>query len=294
MWLLLLIVFIIALIKLPLLRYSLTHLPLVTFNAFVDFRKWILYKRWNEFSGYGRMDIYIADDSQPFGSGKTLNAVADIRSIFQHYNDVDVYNFDLCEWGKQYVHILSNVKLFDVPYIPLESTTQITDIVNLPPDNSADQHIYIIFIDELGRIFNNREWKTNLSSDLLGALLQQRKQKIILKGTVQDFSLFDATLRKLSSIVYVCRKKWRFLQRDIYTATDLERSGYNQSMLVSRGSSCNFATDRLYNSYDTNEVVKDLARNVLEGKQISNYEILQNSLTNLPYVPKAKKKKRSA
>lgn len=280
--------------KSPIFRFTILHLPQVLFHAVVDIRKYIAHKRWNEFSGYGRMDIYIADDSQPFGSGKTLNAVRDIRAIYNHYNDVDVYNAELMEWGKQYVHILSNIELLDIPYLPLESTTQITDIVNLPDVTTPDVHIYVIFIDELGRIFNNRDWKTNLSSDLLGALLQQRKQKILLKGTVQDFSLFDATLRKLSSVVYVCKKKWRFLVRDIYVATDLERSGYNTSMISSRGSSCAFATDRLYNSYNTNEVVKDLARNVLEGKQISNYEILQNSMTNLPYVPKAHKKKRSA
>lgn len=274
----------------PVLRYSVFHLPKVTFYAFTDFRKFLKYKRWNEFDGYGRMDIYIADDSKPFGSGKTLNMVADAISIYHNFNDKEVYNFDSDSWSRQYVHIISNLDLIGVPFVKLVSTTQITDLVNLEDDGNI--HIYLVLIDELGRIFNNRDWKNNLPSDLLGAILQQRKNCLLLKGTVQDFSLFDATLRKLSSVVYVCQKKWRFLIRDIYTATDIERSGYNISMCSPRGNMCRFATDKLYSSYNTNEVVQDLERSVVEGKQLSNFEILQSSITNLPYVPKAKKRKR--
>lgn len=288
------IICVIVLIKSSILRYTLTHLPQVAFNAFIDLRKYIKFGRWKECSGYGRMDIYIADDSRPFGSGKTLNMIHDAISIYKQYNDVQVYDFDSECWVNQYVHIISNVELVGIPFVKLESTTQITDLVNMEYDDNPDVHIYLVIIDELGRIFNNRDWKTNLPSDLLGAILQQRKNRLIIKGTVQDFSLFDATLRKLSSVVYVCQKKWRFLVRDIYTATDLERSGYNLRLLDPRGSMCGFATDKLYNSYNTNEVVSDLARSVIEGKQLSNYEVLQSSITNLPYVPKAKKKKRSA
>ena len=280
-------------LKNPISRYSLFHLPKVTQNAVVDIRNYIKEKKWNEFSGYGRMDIYIADDSKPFGSGKTLNMINDAISIYHQYDGVEVYNSDIGEFVIQHVHIISNLQLFGVPFVKLVSTTQITDIVNMNEDDN-DIHIYLVMIDELGRIFNNRDWKTNLSSDLLGALLQQRKNRLLIKGTVQDFSLFDATLRKISSVVYVCQKRWRFLVRDIYTATDIERSGYNLRMCSSRGSMCGFATNKLYNSYDTNEVVEDLAKSVVEGRQLTNLEVLQNSMTNLPYVPRAKKKRKGA
>lgn len=288
-----LIAFIFAFAKSAIFRYTLFHLPKVVFHAFLDLRKYIIYKQWNDFSDYGRMDIYIASSDKPFGSGKTLNMVHDAISIYKQYDDVEVYDFESECWVSQYVHIISNIDLFGVPYVKLESTSQITDLVNLE-DSDPNHHIYLVLIDELGRIFNNRDWKNNLPSDLLGALMQQRKNKLLIKGTVQDFSLFDATLRKLSSVVYVCSKKWRFLQRSIYTATDIERSGYNLDMCRCRGNTCGFATDKLYNSYNTNEVVSDLAKNVLEGKQLSNFEVLQSSITNLPYVPKAKKKRKGA
>lgn len=290
----LIIAFVFAFAKSAIFRYSLFHLPEVVFHAFIDIRKYIKYKQWKDYDDYGRMDIYIASSDRPFGSGKTLNMVHDAISIYKNYNDVDVYDFDSEMWVKQYVHIISNVTLYGVDYVSLDSTSQITDLVNMDYGSNSDRHIYLVLIDELGRIFNNRDWKNNLPSDLLGALLQQRKNRLIIKGTVQDFSLFDATLRKLSSVVYVCSKKWRFLQRSVYTATDIERSGYNLEFARCRGNSCGFATDKLYNSYNTNEVVSDLAKNVQSGKQLSNFEVLQSSITNLPYVPRAKRKKKGA
>lgn len=105
-----LIVVIIFLVKSSIFRYSLMHLPQVTFNAFIDIRKYIKYGRWKECSSYGRMDIYIADDSKPFGSGKTLNMIHDAISIYRQYNDVQVYDFDSDTWVNQYVHIISNVE----------------------------------------------------------------------------------------------------------------------------------------------------------------------------------------
>ena len=149
------ILFVIVLVKSPILRYSITHLPTVTFNAFIDIRKYIKFKRWNEFSGYGRMDIYIADDNQPFGSGKTLNMVKDAISIYKNYNDVDVYDFASESWVKQYVHIISNLALYGVDYVKLESTSQITDLVNMEYGSNNDIHIYLVLIDELGRILNH-------------------------------------------------------------------------------------------------------------------------------------------
>lgn len=259
-------------------RYTAFHLPTVCYNAFVDAYKYVRFKRWNEFSDYGRMDIYIADEEQPFGSGKTLNMVRSALSIYKNYNNVEVYDFDKMEWVTQHIHILSNLKLLGVPYVPLQSVQQIIDIANghgVPDD--GNQHIYLVLIDELGRVFNNREWKNNISSDFLSALLQQRKNKIIIKGTVQDFSLFDATMRKVSAVAYSCSKTWRFLVLKKYFAKDIERAGFNTDLCEVRSVACHFADDRLYNSYDTNEVVKDIIKETQSGLRLTNEEILNAS-----------------
>lgn len=259
-------------------RYSLTHLPMVCYNALVDMYKYIRFKRWNELLDFGRMDIYIADEEQPFGSGKTLNMVRSALSIYKTYNNVQVYDFENMQWVTQYVHIYSNLKLNNINYVPLSNVYQIVNIANgvgVPAD--GNKHIYLFLIDELGRVFNNRDWKTNLNSDLLSALLQQRKNKIIIKGTVQDFSLFDATMRKISSVAYSCSKRWRFLTLKQYFAKDIERAGFNTNLCECRSVKVHFASDSLYDSYDTNEVVKDLQKELKDGVRLTNEEILNAS-----------------
>lgn len=259
-------------------RYCVLHPRLIFVNASKDLILWIKYKRWNELTRFGCMDIYIADERQPFGSGKTLNMVANAWEIYNKYNDVEVFNFDKMEWVKQYVHIYSNVALRGLPYVPLVNTYQLVNIATGESSFKDDNvHIYLFLFDELGRLFNNRDWKSNLNSDLLGALLQQRKNHLIIKGTVQDFSLFDATMRKICTNVYSCTKKWRVLSLRSYYAKDLERANFNTSMVATRAQFCRFATDVLYNSYDTNEIVGQLQKEIEAGVHLSNEEILKNA-----------------
>lgn len=272
------VMFIYAFVAVPEVRYTVFHFPTVFYNACVDLYKFVRFKRWNELRDYGRMDIYIADEKQPFGSGKTLNMVRSALATYKAYNNVEIFDFNKFEWVTQHVHIYSNLKLLDVPYVPLTSTQQMIDIAEgrgVPDD--GNRHVYLFLFDELGRVFNNREWKTNINSDFLSALLQQRKHRIIVKGTVQDFSLFDATMRKISSKVFSCSKKWRFLTLREYYAKDIERAGFNTDLISVRSLMVNFATDKLYNSYDTNEVVGDIAKEIQQGMRLSNEEVLNSS-----------------
>lgn len=259
-------------------RYCVCHPRLTLTYTFKDAFLWFKYKRWNELRRFGCMDIYIADERQPFGSGKTLNMVANAWEIYNKYNDVDVFSFEKMDWVKQYVHVYSNIALNGIPYIPLSNTYQLVNIATGETAyNDDDVHIYLFLFDELGRIFNNRDWKNNLNSDLLGALLQQRKNHLIIKGTVQDFSLFDATMRKICTNVYSCTKRWRLLTLKNYYAKDLERANFNTQMVAVRGHFCRFATDALYNSYDTNEIVGQLQKEIEAGVHLSNEEIVRNA-----------------
>lgn len=266
----------------PEVRYFCFHPFQTVPHAFHDIRKYIKYKRWNEMKTYGSMDVYVADEKQPFGSGKTLNMIRNAISIYNRFDNTAVYNFGSGEWCKQYVHIFSNIELRGVPYVPLVNTYQLIQVATDEPDGytSEDIHIFVFVIDELGRIFNNRDWKNNLNNDLLSAMLQQRKNHLCILGTVQDFSLFDATLRKLCTNVYVCSKHWRLLTLRHYFATDLERANFNNALVLCRGVYVRFATDLLYNSYNTREVVTNLQKSIAAGEHLSNEEILKVSENN--------------
>ena len=272
------VLFIYILYVFPEFRFFMLH-PSCWLYAFKDIRQWFKYKRWREMRTYGAMDVYIADEKQPFGSGKTLNMIRNALSIYDRFNNTVVYNFSTNDWVTQYVHIYSNIDLVGVPYVKLTNTYQLIQAATNPPGDD-DVHIFVFIIDELGRIFNNRDWKTNLNSDLLGAILQQRKNHLCILGTVQDYSLFDATLRKLCTNVYSCTKHWRMLRLRHYYASDLERANFNLDLVQMRGLYVRFASDLLYNSYDTREVVSDLQKSISSGDHLSNEEILKLSDNN--------------
>lgn len=269
----LLVAFIFAFVLLPELRYTLFHLPTVLYNAVVDSYKCIKYKRYNEYKEYGKMQIYVANEKQPFGSGKTLSIVDYVLAVYKRYNGVPVWSESDKKFVPQKIKIYSNVELRGVPYVPLVTYDQ---IINARTENN-DTMVQLFVIDELGSQFNNRTWKNNLPMDLLEAILQQRKAKIAILGTVQDWSLFDKTLRTVSAECIVCSKRWRFVVNRTYYAKDMERAGYNMDLLESHGVHCFFATDRVYNSYDTNERVDQLLQSVKDGELISNEEIINHA-----------------
>lgn len=271
--LLVIIAFIFCFVLFPQVRYTCLHLPTVVYNAVIDTYKYFKYKQYNEYRDYGRMYIYIANSKQPFGSGKTLSIVDYVRYVYNRYNDAVVWSKSDSKFVNQKIKIYSNVSLIGVPYIPLVSYEQIINARN----NNDDTCITLFVIDELGSQFNNRNWKNNLPADLLEAILQQRKSKIAILGTVQDWSLFDATLRKVSTSCIECSKTWRYVVNRSYYAKDVERADCNTDLIKSNSVRCFFATDKVYNSYDTNERVDKLVQSVANGEMISNAEIINHA-----------------
>lgn len=287
----LLILFIILLIRFPELRFVLLHPFLNLFYAIKDLYIYIIHHRWNEFKAYGRMTMYVANDKQPFGSGKTLNLVRYVVGVYKLFNGRKVWSKSKKAFVPQEIRIFSNIKLKGIPYIPLSSEKQIIEASEL----SDDWVVQLFVIDEMGAQWNNRNWKNNLNEDLLTAILQQRKSKIAILGTVQDFSLFDATMRKVTTNVFECSKHWRLLTLREFYARDLERASSNSDLIAVRSIFVGFATDKLYNSYDTTEKVIKMSKEIEAGDRLSNQEILEasgNVAPELSTLTRIKKKYR--
>lgn len=263
-------IIVLVLIFSPCVRYSLVHPLLVVSNAVRDVYRFFRYKKYNEFKEFGKMTMYIACDKQPFGSGKTLNLVRYVVNTYNYYNGRMVWDAETKSFVPQEIRIFSNIKLLGIPYTPLVSEQQIVEASNLGQTNV----VQLFVLDEMGSQWNNRNWKDNLTEDLLNAILQQRKSKIAIIGTVQDYSLFDATLRKLTTNVYECSKKWRFLLLKEFYAKDIERAGNNPDLITCRSSFVKFATDKLYHSYDTSEKVLKICKEIAAGNMLTNQEIL--------------------
>jgi hypothetical protein len=202
-----------------------------------DIYRYIKGKEWKKFKGYG-----IKVFAGLFGSGKSQSAVDYVVRMYHKYH----------------VNIISNIKLFGVPYTPLENYQQIID-------SSGNT---IILIDEISTVFNAREWQS-FNIDLLFQLLQVRKNRKMLITTAQRFEHVEKLIRDVTVNVIKCKKYWRYCVLTCYDAWDYEHTPLTV-YLEPIYKVMYFSTDALYNSYDTSEIID----NMKKQKFISNKEVL--------------------
>ena len=62
-----------------------------------------------------------------------------------------------------------------------------------------------------------------------------------------------------------------------YYAKDIERAQYNSTIVQQNKTLCRWATDKLYNSYSTNQIVEKLKKDTASGKMLTNKEILESA-----------------
>lgn len=253
------------------------HLRIIVLNpiktivhSIKDFYLYVRYRKWNICKAYGFIDMYCSDTSKVFGNGKTCSGTYACLEISRMYNDKKVYDFDKKEWVKQRVFIMSNVYI-DVPnYIHLKNAVQITEFHQY--QKSTD--VLIVFVDECGILFNSRNYKENIGADLLNSMLTCRKKKFGMILTAQRFNQVDALIRQLTSRVIMCDKWWRAVVLRVFNGYDMEYCT-NPDLLTHRTTGY-FATNKLFNAYDTNQGVEDLRKKVQAGEMLTDYEILES------------------
>lgn len=264
-------------------RYAIMHLPSTLYWGLHDIYDYIVHKRYNEFTGFGKIENYIASSSQAFGCGKTLTMVNQVRRIYRLYNNKMVFDYEKKIFVKQKIRVFSNVTFTDIPYIPFVGISQFSNIDEYykkpysPYNEVFGSHDIILFaVDEIGHVFNSRDFKNNFSTETLTRLLQVRKNKILWIGTSQRWGLVDKIIRETSSTVTTCRKWWRFILLQEYDAYELENAK-NTDIIKPVSSRVWFAFDKDYKSYDTNQLVSDLNKQISQGDIIRTETILNNA-----------------
>lgn len=149
--------------------------------------------------------------------------------------------------------MISNVELLDVPYTPFISAEQLKNV------EQEEQDITIFVFDEVGAIWNSRNYKDNISTELLKRLLQVRKNKIGIICTAQRFKFVDALLRQITGSLYCVNKMWRILAIREYDAVSFENCD-NIDMLKPLSKKYKFVFDKDYLAYDTSAIVDDLKK----------------------------------
>lgn len=239
---------------------------------FKDLIKYLKEHRWEKFEGWG-LHIYCGK----FGAGKTCTMVRDAYNLCCQYKGLTVItNLKLCNFPEDTV---------------IKPLNNIDDILNAP-DNT------IVLIDEIGTIFNSRDFMGNKESCLPKILFQHlcqcRHRFMMIMGTVQRWGFLDKQLRDITTDVTIC-STWpahpfsRMVTNRCYDAD--EYNMFFQSPmrpLLALSVDVWVQTDFFRNLYDTKEMVSTM----LTQKYVSDEEIARNRAfedIGIPLTPMDKK-----
>lgn len=220
-----------------------------------DLYYYILEKRWKLFEGWG-LHVYVGR----FGSGKTCTMVHDAYLLAKRYPQLT---------------ILTNFQLMNFPkgtqIIPLRSPQ---DILNAPNNT-------LVLIDEIGTIFNSRDFassKESVPKILFQHLCQCRKRRLMIYSTSQRWNFVDKQLRDIVATVRVCHVHMnhpfsRLGTVHVYDSVDYDKAFTNPLVpLPAMRAYAYVQTDKVRNLYDTSELIE----NMLTTEYVSDAEIMQN------------------
>lgn len=265
-----LIFLVVIIVCFPVIPFLIFNIHNVCFYGVQDLYNYIKYKQYNNCTDYGYV-YTITADLKPFGSGKTLSAVHYARNLYKKYNGLKVWDPTSLTWVTQHIRIISNVYLNDVPFEKFVSEQQLITI----KDTQNEQDVCIVLLDEASSVWNSRNFKSNISQELLKSLLQCRKGKWLMLTTSQRFSFEDALIRQITSNVWMANKFWRIQQLKIYSGQDLENCN-NPDLIKPLRTSYFFIKDSDYNAYDTDALIDTMIKANNEGAFIPNEQILIN------------------
>ncbi len=275
---LIVIAFIFAFVMLPFFRFLLFNMHNIVGYSIPDIYDYIVHKRYNECPAYGYIKTYCGY----FGSGKSLSCTSDVIAMYRNYNNKDVYNDDMGVFLKQKVTIISNLRLFGVPYIPFTSEQQFIHYEVAPSE------VVIFLIDELGTVWNNRDFK-NFNPDVFQNIVQSRHRRMSIYGTLPILVGTDVNIRRYTQTVVYCKKTWRFLKHTFFRGEDIENCN-NLDLVQPLCIRYRFVTNRMYKQYSTVEMVGKLTREMEGGKLLTFNEL--NVEDGLADIKKARLKKR--
>jgi len=191
-----------------------------------------------------------------FGQGKTCSAVRYVYNMCCRYEEVTV---------------LTNLKLTNFPkHTTIKPLKCIQDILDAP-DNT------VVLIDEIGTIFNARDFQNNsrkgkgsepegMPKVLFQHICQVRHRHMVIIGTVQKWGFLEKQLREITADVTVCSAFPAHPFSRIITNYCYDRDEYDlfyQSPLrplVPLAGEVWLQTDKIRGLYDTKEMVNTILK----------------------------------
>lgn len=223
-----------------------------------------------------------------FGQGKTCSMVRDAWLLANKYEDVT---------------ILTNLKLTNFPeHVQILELRCIQDILDAP-DNT------IVLIDEIGTIFNSRDFQKNqrkgkgkeedgLPKVLFQYICQVRHRNMVIFGTVQRWGFLDKQLRQITKDVTVCsafpdHPFSRMITNYVYDGEEYDMF-YQSPMrpLSLLGADVWLQTDFIRSLYDTREMVSTvLSMDYDPDEEIDRNTAFENLGLGSPLMDKKSEKR---
>jgi len=241
--------------------------PKLFYNLGKDLFNYIFYRLKYEFCGWG-LHLYVGK----FGSGKTSSMIYDAYLLCKQYPQL---------------HILTNLKIQNFPaHTKILKLDCGQDILNAP-------HNTLVLIDEIGTIFNSRDFaksKDSVPKILFQHLCQCRKRKLMIYSTTQRWNFLDKQLRDITATVRSCSMAFSYRFNRLATVRHYDSIEYDLAFsnpllpLIPLYAKHYIQTDELRNLYDTSELIE----NMLAMEYISDEEILANQgyVSNAPVSDK--------
>ena len=248
----------------PFLRFLPSQLHNIVYYLPTDIFRHIKYKRGNECPAFGFIKIF----NGYFGSGKSLSAVDEVVKVYRRYNGLPVWDDGLQAFVNQKITIISNLDLRGVPYIPFVSEQQFIDYETVPGE------VVLFLVDEIGTVWNNRNFKS-FNPDVFNNIVQSRKRKMAIFGTLPVFAGTDINIRRYTDTVVFCSKTWRFIKHLYFSAADLENCS-DVEMLQPLRIRYIFVKDRMYKQYNTNAMIDKLKKDMQDGQMLTYKELNVN------------------
>ena len=187
----------------------------------------------NERNLYG---LYIAVGRQ--GSGKTLFMVKllidNLKYKSKIFSNINLYNID-----RDYTKISLSTREETVTDVPL-MLDMLDDDINVFNDS-------IIFLDEIHKDLDSRDFWSESSRKVQGFFSQLRKRNCLVLATAQYFGLIDNRVRKQCFNVFDMRK----ISNEMFNVVVSEVDGYYYRPIINY----DVKLSDYFKYYDTNEIV---------------------------------------
>ena len=187
----------------------------------------------NERNLYG---LYIAVGRQ--GSGKTLFMIKllidNLKYKSKIFSNINLYNID-----RDYTKISLSTREETITDVPL-MLDMLDDDINVFNDS-------IIFLDEIHKDLDSRDFWSESSRKIQGFFSQLRKRNCLVLATAQYFMLIDNRVRKQCFNVFDMRK----ISNEMFNVVVSEVDGYYYRPIINY----DVKLSDYFKYYDTNEIV---------------------------------------